>query len=404
MKKILELKQERANLINEMDGILNKVTLEKRSKTEQETSDWDAKNQRVEAIDQELKVLERQEELNRSIAGNTKPEEEKVAARYNLAKAITETRNGNLTGLEAEMHQEAKRELGGASGVVGNLYIPSMLLRANEGTKTVGATAGHIPTSVGNLDVIAPTPLYRELGVTVYEGLSNGKLELPFSKGHSAGRVAEEGAASQSVPVQSKGTLTASRFHGWQTYTQEYLSETAVLPALLSDMVAAIDRSVGKDLVEKAVAANVLAGFATTDVAVTTNYAGVLALLSNLNAEDFSKEGLVISKELFYVLAGTSKDAGSGNFVVDLKGQHRGLFSGVNAFGTSFLPMHDTNKYDMVYGDWKRAYVGFWGGVQLLVDPYSASNNGYIKITFSRMADTAVNPYAFVAKRNTKLA
>lgn len=404
MKKILELKAERSNLIGEMANILSVVETEKRAKTENEDTLWRTKNERVTVIDGEIKTLERQEELNRSIAENTVTAEEKeLAQRYNLSKAIKEARTGNLTGLEAEMHQEAQRELNNASGVVGNLYIPSVMLRSTH-TKTVGTTQGHIPTAVGNLDVNAPKPLYDELGVTVYSGLTAGKLELPFSKGHTAGRVAEESPASQSVPVATKGVLSASRFQGWQNYTQEYLSESAVLPSMLSDMVASIDRAVGKDLIGKAVAANVLAGFLTSSTGVTTSYAGVLALISALESEDFSREGLVISKELFYALAAMDKSAGSGQFVIDLKGQHRGMMAGISSFGTSFLPVHTTNKYDMVYGDWSRSYIGFWGGVQLLVDPYTASNNGQVKITFSRMADTAVNPYAFASKRNTLLA
>ena len=417
MKRINELKQERAQLIKDMQALVDTASTEKRSQNEDEVAKWNEKNDRVGAIDGEVKTLERQEALNLSIVSDSnKDDETTVAKRYDLSKAIAEARSGNLTGLEAEMHQEAKSELRGTSGVIGNLYIPSILLRANEMTKNTGGNAGHIPTAVGNLDVVAPTPLYRELGATVYENLSNGKLELPFSKGHSAGRVAEEGNAVQSVPTKAKGSLTAARFQGWQKYTQEYLAESAVLPAMMADMVASIDRAVGKDLIGAANLANILDGFEDDATEIFLDYEGILGLMAALDNDDFSKEGLIMSKQLFYHLAATPKlttvsSVGSddvvtstGNFIVDLISKGKGRVAGVDSVGTSFLPLHSTNQYDVVYGDWSKSFVGFWGGVQLLVDPYSSSDSGEVKITFSRMADTAVNPYAFASKRNIKIA
>lgn len=408
MKKIAELKQERANLIKGMQYIVDTASNEKRSLNDTEQSDWQAKDERVKAIDDEVKTLERQESLNLSIVSERKKDNaETVAKRYNLGKAISEARNGNLSGLEAEMHQEAKNELQGVSGARGNLYIPAMMLEKrteNPITKTTGGNAGHISTQVGALDVVAPTPLYETLGATVYPNLAGGKLELPFAKGHTAGKVNEGASASKGRATKTKGTLTASRFQGYELFSQEYLAESAVHPAMLGDMVAAIDRAIGKELVAEAATANVLTGYTHTADAAATDFEGVLALMSALDNETFAKEGLVMSKELFYALAGTEKASNTAQFIIQMIEKGKGYFAGVDAYGTSFLPAAGTGRYQMVYGDWSRAFVGFWGGVQLLIDPYSASDDGEIKITFSRMADVAANPYAFASKRNVALS
>lgn len=415
MKRITDLKTERATLIASMQEIVTRsVDAEGNpvkdaegklvERTEADTKTWNEADKRVMVIDAEVKVLERQAALNLTIAGAAPVKEiDKVTKRYDLVKAIREARTGGVTGLEAEMHQEAERELAKTTGVVGNLFIPAMLIkRANEATKTTELAAGHIPTQVGGLDVVAASPLYRELGCTIYEGLSAGKLDIPFSKGHTAAAVAEESAAAQSVPTDTKGTLTASRYQGWQTFTNEYLAESALMGQVIADMVESIDRGIGADMAVLVVTANIMSGFeaATATAALTWN--GVLDIIADVESSSFKREGFVASKALFYELAAMPKVATySAEMVISfLEGNNKGRIAGIGVDGTSFLPVHDTDSYDLAYGDFAKAYIGMWSGVQLLVDPYTASDDGYTKITFSRMADVVVNPYGFASKRN----
>lgn len=265
---------------------------------------------------------------------------------------------------------------------------------------------GHIPTLIGAEDgLVVANPLYRQLGATVYEGLQAGKLDLPFSKGHSAAAVSEESAASQSVPTATKGTLTATRYQGWQKYTQEYLSESAVMPSLMADMIQAVDRAIGKALVQDAVAVAVMSGFATSDTGAALTWNTLLDIIAATISDNFVSEGFALSKELFYQLAATERTSANGKYLLEgATGKNQGSIFGINAFGTNFLPLHDSTKYDIVYGDWKEGYVGFWGGVQILVDPYSASDNGYVKLTFSRLGAVDSNPYAFASKRNATIS
>ncbi len=413
MKKLNDLLIKRSAKVVEMEQILKTATDGKRARTEDESKKWKAIDTEVRGLTTEIETLQRQDELNRTIA-DQKPadvETKKAVKRFDLAKAIREAGAGNLSGLEREMHDEGKKEVR-TLGAVGNLFLPSMLIqrsykRANEETKTTGLAAGHIPTLVQGADMglVVPNPLYRELGATVYENLTAGKIDLPFSQGHSAALVAEEGAAAQSVPTDTKGTLTAGRFQGWQKYTQEYLSESAVMPGLMSDMIAAVDRAVGSALVNDAVAVAVMSGFATTDTGAALTWNGVLDMIAALKSDNFVSEGFVLSKQLFYELAATEKASGTAKFIVEgSTGKNKGSIFGINTNGTGFLPLHDTTKYDAIYGDWKQSYVGFWGGVQLLIDPFTASDNGYVKITFSRLGAVDSNPYAFASKRNATIS
>jgi HK97 family phage major capsid protein len=407
-KKLNQLKQERTSAIEAMNSMRSLCETENRSRTEAENTVWNAHDQKVTDLDASIAEEERMNALNLSIAKNKQPEtpEDKAARKYDLSKAIRESRTGSLSGLEAEMHQEGSAEYERAGVSPEGLIVPAMIYqRADEETKATGVTGGHIPTSILGLDVTVPNPLYNRIGSTVYNGLK-GKFEIPFTDGHDAAFVAEEGTASQSTPTNTKGLLSAERVQGWQLYSREYLAETVVMPDLMGDMIASIDRAVDSKLLLEAVAANVMTGFATTDTAAALDWNGVLDIIAELTSDNFKRENFVMSKELFYSLAAVERASGTAQFIVKEEngGGQKGDIFGVPAFGTSALPVHDTNKYDIMYMDAAKSYVGFWGGVEILVDPYTSSDAGRVKVTFSRLADTAVNPAGVASKRNASLA
>ena len=417
MKKLNDHIIERNQKVARMGEILTGAREAKRDRTDDENTEWKRLQGEVNKTNEEIGVLQEQERLDADAARNKpleKPEKEAIK-RYDLSRAIMALGTGGaVDGLEREMHQEAAKETQRLSGVVGNLYIPSFIIkrgymnpaerveaeRANEETKTTGLAAGHIPLAVGDANFVVANPLYRELGCTVYENLAAGKLDLPFSKGHSVSTPAEQSAATQSVPTDTKGNLTAGRFQGWQNFTGEYLAESARMPQMMSDMLAAIDRGVGAAMILDAVAVNVMSGFATSDTAAALTYAIVLSMISNIESDQFVAEGFSMGKGVFYKLATTVKATNQSLIIDFMSGKNRGKLSGMDASGTAFLPVHDTNKHDIIYGDFKQAFIGFWGGAQLLVDPFTASNEGYTKITFGRMAAVDSNPYAFSSIRN----
>jgi hypothetical protein len=416
MKKLNDLLIERSDKVGKMSKILEAAREANRERTEEEKNEWQRLNKEVEALSEEITVQERQEALDKEAARNKpleKPEAE-VLKRYDLSRAIRAVGHGRaLDGVEGEMHEEASRELQKVSEVTGNIYIPSFIVnraytppaqRANEETKTTGLAAGHIPLAVGDPNFVVPTPLYREMGCTVYENLGAGKLDLPFSQGHTAAAIAEQGNSLQSVPTDTKGTLSATRFGGWQDYTTEYLAESALMPQMFADMLAAVDRGIGTSLVLDAVAVAVATGYATSDTKAALTWAIILSLMSGLTSDSFVSEGFVMSKGVFYKLASTV--IGTDQRMVNefLGGNNRGVIAGIKSAGTGFLPVHDTDKYDFIYGDWKQAFVGMWGGAQLLVDPFTQAVGGHTRIHFNRIAAVDSNPYAFTSARNVDIA
>ena len=398
-KEIIELKEQRTEAIEGLNAIVGACKEEKRSKSEEEVTQFAELEARIEEIDAQIEEAEKLERLNESIVKKQPmKEEKKVAQRYNIAKAIKEQgRGGNLTGLEKEMHDEAKRTFGHSEG----LLVPDFLWQkeARADYSYSGQAATDVATDIAGLDVLATQPLYERLGCTVYRGLSN-KTILNFSDGHVAAAPGEGVTVAESTPTRASATLDPVRYGGKKGFTNELLSTSSVMNVEFADMVEALDRAISTSVISAANLANINSAREAADTAAALTWADAIAIQADLESDNFRSEGYVMSKPLYHNAQGIAKDSGSGRFVVEM-----GMIEGVPAFGTTQLPIHDTNKYDFIYGDWARAYIGLFGNAtELLVDPYTDSAIGVTNIVFSRLADTAVNPSAFQSYRNVSLA
>jgi hypothetical protein len=67
----------------------------------------------------------------------------------------------------------------------------------------------------------------------------------------------------------------------------------------------------------------------------------------------------------------------------------------VNGYGT--IVSNQIQSNDAFFGDWPEALLGFWSGVDLVVDPYTRSSRGEVVYTAFQDTDFGVRrPEAFV--------
>ena len=390
-KEIIDLKSERAEAIEKMNGFVDVCKEEKRVKTEEEQDSFDALNDRVLAIDEEVQELERMEILNKSIKPNkVVKEEEKVAKRYSITKAIEGFSNNKLDGVEKELHDEAARTFGSSNG----LLIPDFLLQKRADYTYAGQTTDY-DSIVTDLDILASPSLYSQLGATVWSGLK-AKTTLNFSDGHDAAFVTEGTTLTESTPTRATAVLDPRRVGGKKGFSNELLSVSKVMSSEISDMIMSIDRAISTEVLSQAVLANIEASHEAADAGAALTWASLMAIGSGLESDNFRNPHYVMSKSIFANAKTIAKDSGSGQFLVD-----QNAVDGIASFGTTQLPIHDTTKYDVVYGDFSRAYVGFFGdALELLIDPYTDGATGVTNIIFNRLADVVVNPAAFESYRN----
>lgn len=405
-KKILDLKNKRAAKVTELKAITTTAEAAKRVKSPEELVQWNALKSEIEEFDAELVTLEFEERQNSAAAtaeiiGQAGAGEEKEMKRYNLSKAILELRKGgNFTGFEKEMQDEAERELRQLGQESAGLVISKKLLR----TMTKAANTGHHSELQAGFDVIADRGLLASLGVTQYDGLTS-QMKLVFGNGFSANFVGEDVAAAQTAATEATGKIEPKRIQGWDVFSNEFLAQAATMPTLLSDMLGSIETAAAKRILSDIIALPALAGFENTVAAALLTWKNVMKLKGALKATQLKSPKFVASGELFASMEATTKDAGSGKYLIDAGKTSaydaidaQGLITPFNSGGTT-----PEDRYQLIFGDFSRAYLGFYSGMEILVDPYSNSNAGQTKLTWHRLGDVAVNPKAFTSIQNAKL-
>lgn len=300
---------------------------------------------------------------------------------YNLRKAIQEATDNKLSGLELEMHREAQL-IERAIPDYGQLRIPQMVLnelrRDNEMTITLGSTYGHSPVSVYNNPSSRISP-YRVWGVTVLEDLKN-ITEIPITENDNYSKLAEGQSVPQITGYRGKATLTPTRFAGYQDYTNEYLAEQAAYDLILADAIYLTDRVIAKDLLDKA-----LLNFPVPAVDADA-YDSLIEAISK--TQGLIKPAFVTSDENYRNALSYERTTGNG-FLINPIDYNYGKLKGTDIFGTDLITEDSTAT--IIFADWARAYVGLFGGLQVIINPYVLGDRGITRITFTRFADTAIN-------------
>ena len=96
------------------------------------------------------------------------------------------------------------------------------------------------------------------------------------------------------------------------------------------------------------------------------------ALLGNL--------AYIMRPDMYGALKTTAKDAGSGLFVAD-----GGV---VNGYQT--LRSNQVTSGDAIFGNFRDLIIGFFGSLEIIVDPYTKSRSGNVVTTAHQFADVGV--------------
>jgi len=350
MKKINELKQERSEVITKMEEISKSEQL-----TEEQRSAWKGFDDQVKSIDDQIQLLERQEQLN--LNNITKMENtetyQPIAVRFRdwLTDAI---KNGSKESFRVE----------------------PMLSTSNSDILNKTVACPDVLTSPAE-------SFLRTLGVTMWTGL-NGQVYLPYMDQETASFVAEatcNGDASMNILDNS---IAPRRITNSQTVTRELLAQTnpCVYQSILDNLVTGIWNGVLTD------AFDVLDTDAATQITTTgttVTYVDVLNLEASLGCFDINAKyvstptGKATLKQLATV-ASVAGPAWMGNEL-----------NGTPAYSTCFA-----NAHKLYYGDWSKFVVGQWGGLEIIVDPFTYAKCGKITVTVLGLFDSGtINKNAF---------
>ncbi|MDN5928713.1 MAG: phage major capsid protein [Hyphomicrobiales bacterium] len=383
MPKLQDLKEQRAAKIVEMRTINDKAMNDKRDLDDGERKSFDALDKETRSLGdqidraEKLAAYERLEASGETVSGTGEMRRE--LRNYSLAKAATESLAGKLSGVEAEFHQELSkgRETRG-------LMVPvDILLGGGAETRAITTTtpASYVGGNLIRTDLAAMTDRRRPalkveaLGATVLRGLV-GNLDLPrLNSSGTAYWIAEHAATTGSDAKFEKKSMSPNTVSGQYELSRRMVlqSNEAIETILRRDLglilAQALDRAALRgggtneptgitadtDVTELTAAAfssdataDMIAALETDDVTGTTAFLMHPNIMKIVRKEKDTDGRVIPASELFH-----SKPFDVSTQVPD--------------DGAS--PATD----QLIYGEWASLYLGYWSGVDILMNPYADS-------------------------------
>ncbi len=392
------LKEKRASKITEMRAINEKAMNAERDLDDSERKEFDVLDAETRSINEQIDRAEKLASFERMEASSEPVSEIRtrdLTEGFSVAKAVSESLEGRLTGREAEYAQERQKtgEARSGNGIIVSIPTEAILGGESRALKTTTPGAGPGSNLVAT-DLAAMTDRRRaalkieQMGAVVLRNLT-GNLDLPrLKESGSAGWVAEHTDSTRSDAKFSKNSM------GPKTATAEYevsrrmlvQSNTALETVLRSDLAfllsQALDsaalkgggtneptgiladsnvQSVTGGAFSSDITADLIAALETDNVTGTTGFLTNPAVMNAARKTKDNDERIIPISELFH----GERVESSTQVPADI--------------GTG------TDKNALIFGEWASLYLGYWSGIDLLVNPYHsdvASKGGVLLHAF----------------------
>ena len=284
---------------------------------------------------------------------------------------------GMTTGGIAVPYDVTKRDLSAGTATDGQELVADNLL------------SGSFIDVLRNLSVVAG------MGATMLTDLV-GDVSIPRkTSGSTAAWIATEGGNSaQSDPQFDQVTLTPKTAGVYTEVTRQLLKQSSIdVEALLrTDLAAGMATLIDLAALYGTGASGQPQGISTatgvnlpTDfVAVTPTFLEIIAMESAVATDNalMGALGYIIDATMRGSLKGTLKAANSGMFVYEADNT-------MNGYKTAITNQIATSG-DAFFGNWSDMLIGAWGGLDLLIDPYTNSLSGTVRVVAHQSVDVAI--------------
>lgn len=407
MKKSDVLKQERAAIESKINDLVSKAT-----RSDDEDAEFDTLRAEFEGYNRKIEREEAAEKFQAARAAELPAIHEKTTnpSDYKFSKAIREMvmNNGVLTGLEAEMHQEAKRENPSLKGIGVPSFVINRAALAASGSKVVATN------TVDFIEALRARLVVIQAGAKLMPGLK-GNLSIPKLTGGNVVWNSETGNSADFAAAFGEVTMSPKRLTAYQTVSKQLLvqSEYAIEQIITGDMYRSVALAVDAAALEGG-AANTPTGIlntsgigsvecGTTGGALT--WAKVVALENEVAVDnaDLGALAFVTNPKVRAQLKGTS--VGTDQRMV--WSESGNSLMGYNAFVTTQVPStldKDTTTgvlSALIFGNFNDLMLGQWGGLDITMDPFTAALSAQVKIYIDSLWDVALrNAASFAAAKD----
>lgn len=294
---------------------------------------------------------------------------------------------------ERELSEAASKKSGRAAR---GFMIPADVLRRdlNVGTATAGGNLVATDLLAGSfIDLLRNRSVAVRAGATVLNGLS-GNIAIPKQSGAATAYwVAESGAPTESQQTVSQVTMTPKTVGAYTDFSRRLTLQSSIdiETMVRSDLATVIALAIDKAALYGTNADNQPKGLTGQTGINTVAFAAANATFAELVAMETG-------------IASDNADVNGMTYLVNPA--QRGVYKSTAKFGsgtdaTIWEPGNTVNGYrtevsnqivagDVLFGNFAELLIGFWSGLDLMVDPYSNSTSGTIRVVALQDTDIAV--------------
>jgi len=437
MKDSLKFMQQRDGLVTEMKGINATAKAAETGHTPEQETRLDAIMAEIAALDGKIKrsqFAEAEELATSQAAANAdanvrtgvpgapqdgaseKKDFAKLARTFSFREVIAKRLRGeSLTGIEKEMHEEGDKEARSLGKSPEGVALPGFLVgkaktqvqkRADDLTVADATFAGNlVQNTIGEVvEYLHPRTVLRDLGATVISGLRDGFDLINQDGAATATWEGEVDANAETNPTVAKTAVRPKRLGAYTIFSKQLVNQ-AVLD-VENWVRTELGISVGQALEIAAINGSgtppiptgILNVSGIGDVAGGANgliptWGNLVELETDINAANapMGRRAYLTTPGVNGLLKTVKKDAGSGIFI-----NENGMVNGYPMLFTSNVPSTLTKGtssgvcHAIIFANWEELYVMQWGGIDLVVNPYSLDTTSQVRVTINSWWDIAV--------------
>jgi hypothetical protein len=397
---IKDLQALRAQYVEQREDVKKAAELEERDLNDTDVAEMERLATEIRKVDVQLKVKREDAKIAESavLAGEAgrgaTAELRGMHKRFDLAGAVRDLAQGKrLTGVAAEYTEEAVKEarMSGVS-IKGQLSIPDVALRAlgDAGEFGAGSALANSPNMVGTqvaagVAALANPTLFQQLGGRVLTGLTSN-VNIPIVNTAATIASAAEGAdVSNAATAIGNKSLTPTRYGAFVTVTEQLMLQggPAVENLITQDMTTELNRQIDKAVFDAII------GTGDGDSDAAPDAAGMLT------AEGALADAGVDLRNIKVVVNGTAHALIADDELVSNVSSilDRTNAGGITAMGypyfvTDLVPANGVaGEGTMIMADFAQAAVlGFFGGIDIVVNPYTLDLSHQVRISVHRYA------------------
>lgn len=369
----VELIDKKNQLKIQAEAIIGNAEKESRKLDDDEKAKFEALKNQMEEVDNEIRKIN--EKLN-------KETNKRNMENFSLLKAINDVANNRQLD---ERSQEVVNEGISEMRKSGLSYSGQIVLPVTEARADVQATvegAGQEVVAEDKLNILEPlraSLVMTQAGATYMTGLV-GNVSIPVYSGSNVGWAGEIEAAKDGAGTFSEVTLSPKRITAFLDVSKQFLlQDSASAEALLrADIVRAIANKLEATILgDKDGSTTQPKGlFYNVEDLQNITYADMVEVIAMLEQQNVTGDiKFIVSPLIKAVLKTTSKDSGSGVFVME-----DGEVDGLPVLSTSAC-------MGLAVGNWADYVIAQWGGIDLTIDPYSQATNGKVRLVVNAYFD-----------------